>query len=119
MLPISGESEKPKPASFQEPSGVIQMFSGDRSRWTILAVSWRKTSPSQMCIYSCPTVGRITSPQVTSNADSVFSLTSLGMQSVGRLLNMLHMFPREQVTRSVTKTISFGFSGITSITFSV
>ena len=34
-------------------------------------------------------------------------------------MNLLHMFPREQVTRSVTKTISFGLSGMTSITLRV
>ena len=47
---MSGESAKPKPATFQEPSGVIQMFSGARSRWAIFAVSWMKISASQRWI---------------------------------------------------------------------
>lgn len=81
MLPMSGESAKPKPATFQEPSGVIQMFSGERSRWTIFAVSWMNISASQRWIYPSGRRGNRTSPQVTSNAESVFSLISLGMHS--------------------------------------
>lgn len=60
-----------------------------------------------------------TRPQVASKAERVFSFISLGMHSGGRLVKLLHMLANEQVTRSVTNTISFGFSGITSITLSV